>query len=67
MERWEDLQCRLFHLGYLGEELEYFAGTSHGAWLYRQIAQEAARAAEVAREYAGEVEQASTYYADGGL
>ncbi|RLK58686.1 hypothetical protein [Actinokineospora cianjurensis] len=67
MGRWEDLQCRLFHLGYLGEELEYFAGTSRGAWLYRQIAQETARVAEIARANAGEVEQASTYYADSGL
>ncbi|WP_026421098.1 hypothetical protein [Actinokineospora inagensis] len=67
MERWEHLQSWLFHLGYLGEELECFAGTSRGAWLYRQIAREAAQAAKVAREFIDEVEQASTYYADGGL
>ncbi len=34
VERWENLQARLFHLGCLGEELEYFAdGRRRGAWL----------------------------------
>ncbi|GLZ37613.1 hypothetical protein [Actinokineospora sp. NBRC 105648] len=62
MERWEILQCRLFHLGYLGEELENVAGDAgQGAWLYRQIAVEAARVVEVASAYAGEVDQAAVY------
>ncbi|EWC59253.1 hypothetical protein UO65_5469 [Actinokineospora spheciospongiae] len=62
MERWEDLQSRLFHLGYLGEELEYFAtDRRRGAWLYRQIAVEAFKAAEVADAYAQESYTAESF------
>ncbi|WP_156758358.1 hypothetical protein [Actinokineospora pegani] len=62
MERWEDLQARLFHLGYLGEELEYFAtDRQRGAWLYRQIAVEAFKAAEIADTYADESYTAESF------
>lgn len=53
METWERLQARLFHLGYLGEELAQVAATSpaHSAWLYRAIAAEAGQVATIAQQY----------------
>ncbi|MGH3905038.1 MAG: hypothetical protein ACRDTE_12725 [Pseudonocardiaceae bacterium] len=37
-ETWERLQARLYHLGYLGEELSEVVATSPAtrAWLYRE-------------------------------
>ncbi|MCG8920455.1 hypothetical protein L6E12_32280 [Actinokineospora sp. PR83] len=62
MERWENLQAKLFHLGYLGEELEFFAADRRrGAWLYRQIAVEAFKAAELADAYAQESYTADSF------
>ncbi len=59
METWEKFQARLFHLGYLAEELPTFAATPGGAWLYRQIAGEAAVVAQIAAEYVAEAERAA--------
>ncbi|MFC5289908.1 hypothetical protein ACFPM7_22870 [Actinokineospora guangxiensis] len=65
IERWESLQARLFHLGYLGEELEAVAACPDlGGWLYRQVADEAAKVARVAEAYADAYESAAAYYAD---
>lgn len=51
---WEHLQARLYHLGWLGEELPGFVATTPpgGAWLYRQIAHEATTIARIATTYA---------------
>ncbi|MGH4026124.1 MAG: hypothetical protein ACRDRV_16230 [Pseudonocardiaceae bacterium] len=55
METWEQLQARLYHLGYLGEELPRIAATPGvSAWLYRQIAHEAGQVARIADEYLAE-------------
>ncbi len=59
METWERLQARLFHLGYLGEELPRVVMTRPGtsAWLYRVIAAEAGQVAIVAQQYVAECER----------
>ncbi|HEX3790337.1 MAG TPA: hypothetical protein VHW44_20895 [Pseudonocardiaceae bacterium] len=58
IETWEHLQARLFHLGWLGEELPAFVATPGGAWLFRQMIREALTVAEVAAEYVAECERA---------
>jgi hypothetical protein len=63
---WEELQGRLFHLGWLGEELPAFVtrdsgredATPTGAWLFRQIVREARLVAAIAAEYVAECERA---------
>ena len=57
IETWERLQARLYHLGWLGEELPAFAATTGGAWLYREIAREAATVATIATAYVRECEK----------
>ncbi|MGW5053224.1 hypothetical protein [Actinokineospora sp. NPDC004072] len=65
MERWESLQARLYHLGYLGEELENVAcAPDQGAWLYRLIADQASKVAAIAAAYAQAYDSAAAYYAD---
>lgn len=53
------MQARLFHLGYLGEELEQVAATSPAtsAWLYRVIAAEAGEVARIVGDYIVETER----------
>jgi hypothetical protein len=53
LETWEELQARLFHLGYLGEELAEVVAASPvtSAWLYRVIAAEASEVARIAGTY----------------
>lgn len=53
METWQRLQARLFHLGYLGEQLEQVVAVSPAtsAWLYRVIASEAGEVARIAGDY----------------
>jgi hypothetical protein len=58
VETWEKFQARLFHLGYLAEELPRFAARPPAAWLYRQIAREADTVARIAAEYVAEAERA---------
>ena len=58
IETWERLQARLYHLGWLGEELSDFTATPGGAWLYREIAREAAAIATIASAYVTECETA---------
>ncbi|MGH3571814.1 MAG: hypothetical protein ACRDR6_23495 [Pseudonocardiaceae bacterium] len=58
METWERLQARLFHLGYLGEELpRVVAAPGVSAWLYRVIAAEAGEVARLAGDYIAECER----------
>lgn len=57
IETWEQLQARLFHLGWLGEELPAFVTTPGGAWLFREIAREAQAVAEIAAQYITETEK----------
>lgn len=64
VETWEALQARLFHLGYLGEELPRVAATPGvSIWLYRQITIEAGQVARIAGEYLAECERMT---AEGG-
>lgn len=56
IETWEHLQARLFHLGWLGEELTTFTTSPGGAWLYREIAREAVTIARIAAAYVRECE-----------
>lgn len=58
MQTWENLQARLFHLGWLGEELPAFVATPGGAWLFRELVREAHAVAEIAAEYVEEYEKA---------
>lgn len=58
MDTWENLQARLFHLGWLGEELPAFVATPGGAWLFRQICREAQTVAQIAADYVAECERA---------
>lgn len=51
MDTWERLQARLLHLAALAEHLPMAATTQIGVWLYAEIAREAGRVAEIAREY----------------
>lgn len=63
MDRWENLCDRLYHLGYLGEELESIESSGGQAgWLYRQIAREAAAVVDVANVYADEDDLARAYH-----
>jgi hypothetical protein len=59
LETWQRLQARLFHLGYLGEELEAVVAASPAtsAWLYRVIATEAGQVAGIAGDYIAETER----------
>ena len=58
VETWEGLQGRLFHLGYLGEELPRVVSTPGvSAWLYRVIAAEAGEVARIAGDYLAECER----------
>ena len=60
METWEGLQARLYHLGYLGEELpEAVSAPGVSAWLYRVIAAEAGEVARIASAYIAECEHGS--------
>jgi hypothetical protein len=53
---------RLYHLGYLGEELESIEGSGgRQGWLYVEIAREAAAVAAIANAYADEYELARAY------
>lgn len=61
VERIDQLAARLSHLGYLGEELEQHADRPGSGWVFRQIAREAARVADIATEYMGEHERARAY------
>lgn len=65
METWENLQARLFHLGWLGEELPTFVARPSGAWLFRQIVQECQTVAAIAAEYVAETETAGLSGPDG--
>ena len=69
METWERLQARLFHLGYLGEELpQVVSAPGVSAWLYRVIAAEAAEVGRLAGAYIAECEhRASTRHGGGAL
>jgi hypothetical protein len=58
METWESLQARLFHLGWLGEELPEFVARPSGAWLFRQIVRECQTVAAIAAAYVAETERA---------
>jgi hypothetical protein len=58
VETWENLQARLLHLGWLGEELPAFVARSSGAWLFRQILSECQTVAAIAAEYVAECERA---------
>ena len=65
METWEGLQARLYHLGYLGEELpEVVSAPGVSAWLYRVIAAEAGEVARITSTYLAECEHGSAR--DGG-
>lgn len=61
METPEQMQNRLFHLAWLGEELPDIAAQRDGGWIYRQIASEAAALLAVATEYVGENEMARVF------
>jgi hypothetical protein len=67
LETWEGLQARLFHLGYLGEELAevVVASPATSAWLYRVIAAEAGEVARIAGQYIAECDRRHSA-ADGG-
>jgi hypothetical protein len=58
VETWEKFQARLFHLGYLAEELPAFVARPPAAWLYRQIAREADAVARIAAAYVAEAGRA---------
>lgn len=67
IDTWEELQARLFHLGWLGEELPGFvAASARSAWLYRQIALEAGRVAALAADYVAEAERAAVQRDEAG-
>jgi hypothetical protein len=67
VETWEGLQARLFHLGYLGEELPRVVSTPGvSAWLYRVIAAEAGEVACIAGDYTTECERDHASRAGGG-
>jgi hypothetical protein len=68
METWEGLQARLYHLGYLGEELAevVVASPATSAWLYRVIAAEAGEVARIAGAYIAECEYPSSTRHGGG-
>jgi hypothetical protein len=51
LDTWEQLQARLLHLAALAEHLPAAATTQIGAWLYGEIAREAGKVADSAREY----------------
>jgi hypothetical protein len=59
IETWENLQARLFHLGWLGEELSDFVATPGGGWLFRQIIREAQTVVSIAADYVAECEKAA--------
>jgi hypothetical protein len=59
LETWERLQARLFHLGWLGEELPTFVATPGGTWLFAEIAREAATIARIAATFLTEAEKAA--------
>lgn len=61
METPEQMQNRLFHLAWLGEELPNIAAQRDGGWIYRQIAREAAALLAVATEYVSENELARVF------
>jgi hypothetical protein len=65
VDTWENLQARLFHLGWLGEELPAFVATPGGAWLFRQICREAMAVTSIAAEYVAECERAGLTGPDG--
>lgn len=65
METWENLQARLFHLGWLGEELPAFVARPSGAWLFSQIIRECQTVAAIAAEYVAETERADMSGPDG--
>lgn len=69
METWEGLQARLYHLGYLGEELAHVvvAGPATSAWLYRVIAAEAGEVARITNAYITECEHGSARTGGGAL
>lgn len=63
LERLENLCDRLYHLGYLGEELESIERDGGRAgWLYREIAREAAVVVDIANGYADEFDLARAYH-----
>jgi hypothetical protein len=67
VETWEGLQARLYHLGYLGEELpEVASAPGVSAWLYRVIAAEAGEVARLASAYLAECERPSSTRTGGG-
>jgi hypothetical protein len=68
VETWEGLQARLYHLGYLGEELAHVVvvGPATSAWLYRVIAAEAGEVARIANAYIAECERPSSTRNGGG-
>lgn len=68
LETWEGLQARLFHLGYLGEELAevVVASPATSAWLYRVIAAEAGEVTRIAGGYIAECERHHCAAEDGG-
>lgn len=57
----EQMQNRLFHLAWLGEELPDIAAQRDGGWIYRQIAREAAAVLAVATQYVSENEMARVF------
>lgn len=61
METPEQMQNRLFHLAWLGEELPTVAAQRDGGWIYRQIAREAAAVLATATEYVGEHEMTRVF------
>jgi hypothetical protein len=68
VETWERLQSRLYHLGYLGEELpEVVSAPGVSAWLYRVIAAEAGEVARITNAYITECERGSARTGGGVL
>jgi hypothetical protein len=57
LEPWEHLQARLFHLGWLGEELVDFVATPGGTWLFGEIAREAVTIARIAETFLTEAQK----------
>jgi hypothetical protein len=68
VETWEGLQARLYHLGYLGEQLpEVVSAPGVSAWLYRVIAAEAGEVARITNAYLAACEHGSARTGGGVL
>lgn len=64
--RWEDLYERVTHIAGLAETLpDFVRNPVSSAWLYKEIAREAAALEAMARAYVEQVEKASEYERQG--